>query len=60
MSFDKKELAEFIGEALEFIEEAEKNLFDVEQGHDTASRHDAIFRSFHRLKVTAGMDELKV
>jgi hypothetical protein len=30
MSFDKKELAEFIGEALEFIEEAEKNLFDVE------------------------------
>ena len=59
MSFDKKELAEFLGEAMELIEEAEKNPLEVEKGHDTASRHDAIFRSFHRLKVTAGMLELE-
>ena len=59
MAFDENELAEFKSEALDLIEEAEKNLLEVESGHDFQPRYDAIFRCFHSLKGAAGMLELE-
>lgn len=55
MSFQSAELTEFKTEALELIDEAERNLLEVEQGLEFRSRFDAVFRCFHSLKGAAGM-----
>jgi PleD family two-component response regulator len=59
MPYDDSELEEFRSEAMDLIEEAEKNLLEFENGQLFRPCYDAVFRCFHSLKGAAGMLELE-
>lgn len=58
MSFSSEEVREFITEAEELLDEAEKSLLSVENGAPFKEHYDAIFRAFHSIKGASGMLEL--
>jgi two-component system chemotaxis sensor kinase CheA len=56
MSFDSKQFMEtFIAEANERLQEMEKILLSLENGHHDANTIDALFRTAHTVKGSAGM-----
>lgn len=58
MSFSEEEVQEFLAEAKDLLEVAEKKLLSLDAGGDFTSCYDAVFRSFHNLKGGAAMMEL--
>jgi two-component system, chemotaxis family, sensor kinase CheA len=55
MGVHDDELGEFRSEAMELLEETEKNLLSIEGGEDFKVNFDSIFRVFHNLKGASGM-----
>ena len=53
--FTAEEIEEFVNEALDLLDEAEKNLLKIEQGSDFSKLYNSIFRVFHSVKGGAGM-----
>lgn len=58
MNFSQEEIQEFMAEAFELLDVAEKKLLGLESGESFKSSYDCIFRSLHNLKGAAGMMEL--
>ncbi|MDA3960475.1 MAG: chemotaxis protein CheA [Planctomycetota bacterium] len=54
LSRDTEELAEFLGEAKEHLEAADRHLLELEGGSGSDETLNALFRSFHTLKGLAG------
>jgi two-component system, chemotaxis family, sensor kinase CheA len=60
MNFDSKQFMEtFIAEAHERLQEMEKILLSLENGHHDANTIDALFRTAHTVKGSAGMLSLE-
>lgn len=53
-SHDPAELAEFVTEALEHLEQADLNLLELEHHPDNLETINALFRSFHTIKGLSG------
>ncbi len=60
MEFSREEIEEFNTEALDLLDEAERNLLSLERGANFSNTYAAIYRVFHSLKGGAGMLDLKV
>ena len=58
MNFSEAEINEFVIEAQELLDTAEKSLLAVDQGESFLSHYDAIFRVYHSVKGAAGMMEM--
>ena len=59
MDFTEDEYQEVKTEIFELLDEAENTLLNLSEGDGFQSDYDTIFRSFHNIKGTAGMMELK-
>jgi two-component system, chemotaxis family, sensor kinase CheA len=60
MSFSEQEIGEFMTEAQELLDVAEKSLLALSAGEDFKTVFDAVFRSFHNVKGASGMMEMTV
>ncbi len=58
MNFSEAEINEFVIEAQELLDTAEKSLLAVDQGESFLTHYDAIFRVYHSVKGAAGMMEM--
>lgn len=59
MGFTAEEIKEFLTEASELLDGAEKGLLALDQGALFSKEYDAIFRAFHSIKGAAGMMEMQ-
>lgn len=55
MDLTEEEVQEFKNEAMELLDQAERELLALEKGGDYASIYTAVFRVFHSIKGGAGM-----
>lgn len=55
--FTQEEINEFEQECLDLLESAESSLLELEKGGDFRFHFDAVFRTLHSIKGTAGMFE---
>ena len=53
--FSAEEIQDFMTEAKDMLDEAERHLLGLEGGSDFTASYDAVFRVFHSIKGAAGM-----